>query len=187
MDNFPLITLLCTRKNMNHRDIQPAHEKAVLDSFKDYLESQGIKLAVIDRPDPPDAIVSIDGAPSWIEITDAFQSADWAQSITSYAAEDKPHKPYTRKLILEPDLQSCEKVQEVILKKVTKNTMKALSKTKGLGILLVGAYTPLTSPQEIIEQAGYSISAAIKKETPVFSSVYLYRNTEHGHAFSLLY
>jgi hypothetical protein len=168
---------------MKHRDIQPAHEKAVLDSFTAHLEKQGVELTVVDRPDPPDAIVNINGVASWIEITDAFQSSDWAQSITSYAADDKDHKPYTRRLIHEPDLEACKKVQEVILKKVNKNTMKVLSKTKGLGILLVGAYTPLTSPQEIIEQAGNEICAAINEEDPIFSAVYLYRHSEQGHVF----
>jgi hypothetical protein len=170
---------------MKYRDIQSIHEEAVVDSFKGYLKEQAINLVVVDRPDPPDAVVNIDGAPSWVEITDAFQSAEWAQSITSYAADDKTHKPYTRKLIYEPDIQSCEKVQEVILKKVTKDTMKVLSKTKGLGILLVGIYTPLISPEEIIDLAGSSINVAIKEHDPVFSSIYLYTNTEGGHAFLL--
>ena len=172
---------------MKHRDIQPAHEESVLNSFSRHLKTQGVDLIIINRPDPPDAIVSLNGKSSWIEITDAFQSSDWAESMTSYAAEDKTHKPYARKLIYEPDLEACEKVKEVIMRKYVKNTMKELMENSGSGILLVGAYTPLTLPEEIIKQAGNSIFAAIAQEEPIFNSIYLYRNSEHGHVFSKLY
>ncbi|WP_139249147.1 MULTISPECIES: hypothetical protein [Halomonadaceae] len=171
---------------MKHRDIQPAHEKSVLDSFGGYLLAQGINLTVIDRPDPPDAIVNLDGKRSWIEITDAFQSADWAKSITSYAAEDKTHVSYKRGLITEPDQQACSQVKEVILKKYRKGTMKQLMQSYGQGILLVGSYTPLTMPEEIIDQAGVSINTELSQESSIFSSIYLYRNSESGHVFSQL-
>ena len=172
---------------MKHRDIQPAHEEAVLDSFSDYLKKQGDSLKVISRPDPPDAIVTINSKSCWIEITDAFQSSDWAKSITSYAADDKTHEPYARGAICEPDIEACEKVKEVIFKKYRKRTMRNLRITNGPGILLVGAYTPITSPEEIIEQAGHSICSAIASGEPVFGSIYLYRNSKQGHLFSKLF
>jgi len=172
---------------MKHRDIQPAHEEAVLDSFSDYLQKHGGSLKVVNRPNPPDAIVTINGKSCWIEITDAFQSSGWAKSITSYAADDRVHEPYVRGAICEPDIEACEKVKEVILKKYRKKTMKNLRITNGPGILLVGAYTPITLPEEIIEQAGHSICLAIAEEEPVFGSIYLYRNSTQGHIFSRLF
>jgi hypothetical protein len=50
----------------------------------------------------------------------------------------------------------------------------------------VGAYTPLTSPEEIIEQAGEFILAEIASKAAVFKSIYMYRNSSTGHAFALL-
>jgi hypothetical protein len=171
---------------MKHREIQSAHEQSVLDSFNSYLDEQGISLVVLDRPDPPDAIVKIDDENCWIEITDAFQSADWAKSLTSYAADDKTHQPYQRRVICEPDSEACEKVKEVILKKYQKNSMNCLLNQYGQGILLVGAYTPLTSPEEIIQQAGELILAEVASNAAVFKAIYLYRNTSIGHAFAKL-
>ncbi|WP_024592862.1 MULTISPECIES: hypothetical protein [unclassified Pseudoalteromonas] len=77
----------------SHRDLNSTHESAVLDSYKSLLSSQGKVLKIIDRPDPPDAIVKIDGVDTWIEITDAHFSQDTVISITSYAADDKVHIP----------------------------------------------------------------------------------------------
>lgn len=171
---------------MNHREIQSAHEESVLDSFASFLESQGQHLQVLDRPDPPDAIIEVDGVRSWVEITDAFQSSDWARSITSHAADDRKHQPYQSRLICDPDQEACEIVREVILKKYDKSTMKGLLRSHGQGILLVGAYTPLTSPEEIVEQAGDSIRAEIEGLNSIFRSILLYRNTESGHSFTEL-
>jgi hypothetical protein len=174
------------RGEMNHREIQSAHEESVLDSFASFLGSQGQHLQVLERPDPPDAIIEVDGIKSWVEITDAFQNSDWARSMTSHAAGDRKHQPYQSKLMSEPDQEACERVREVILKKYDKSTMKGLLSSHGQGILLVGAYTPLTSPEEIVEQAGNSIRAEIEGLTSIFRSIFLYRNTDSGHSFTKL-
>ena len=175
---------------MKHRETKSAHEESVLDSFVSYLDAQGQFLQIVERPDPPhhapDAIVKIDEHKFWIEITDAFQSTDWARSMFSYAADDKTHQPYKSRLICEPDQEACGKVQEVILKKYRKSTMGELLSRYGQGILLVGAYTPLTSPEEIVEQTRENILTEISNLKPIFQSIYLYRNTQTGHAFTKL-
>lgn len=171
---------------MKHREIQPAHEESVLRSFGDYYQKQGHEFKVVDRPDPPDAIVEIGREKCWIEITDAFQSFDLAQSITSYAADDKVHKPYQRRLIFEPDQEACGKVREVIIKKVQKQSIRDVAAKFGKGILLVGCYTPLTTPQEIIELAKESIIKELSGEADVFESIFLYENSQNGHVFTRL-
>lgn len=169
---------------MKLRELQSAHEKSVVESFGSYLNEHGITLKVIKRPDPPDAIVNIDDEECWIEITDAFQSDELAKSITTYAADDKPHQPYKSSVICEPDELACVKVREVILNKYHKQSMKNSLNQYGQGILLVGVYTPLTSPEEIIEQLGDSILAEIASMTKIFKSIYLYRNAAPtGHKF----
>lgn len=57
------------------------HESAVLNSFAEYNIRNGHEFAILERPDPPDAIVAIDGKKTWIEITDAFLNKDLAESI----------------------------------------------------------------------------------------------------------
>lgn len=171
---------------MKHREIQPAHEESVLNSFSEYYRSLGRNIKVVDRPDPPDAIVEIDNEICWIEITDAFQSSDWAQSITSYAADDKEHKPYQRRIICEPDEEACEKVREVIIKKVEKESLNKVAAKSGKGILLVGCYTPLTTPEEIIVLSKTSLIAELSGMPDIFKLIYLYENTQNGHVFTQL-
>lgn len=172
---------------MKHREIQPAHEESVLKSFGEHYLHQGRILKVVDRPDPPDAVVKIDNEICWIEITDAFQSSDWAQSMTSYAADDKVHKPYQSRIIYDPDQGACEKVREVIIKKVQKKSLNDVAAKLGKGILLVGCYTPLTTPQEIIELAKTSIIEELTGEPDIFKSIFLYANIQNGHVFTQLF
>lgn len=168
---------------MKHRDIQPAHEIAVLESFKVFLSKKGKTLRILSRPDPPDAIVEIDGNPTWIEISDAFQNSEWARSITTYAADDKVHIPGGNGLTLNPDEASIGIVTKVILKKYDKKTMKSIMDQHGPGILLVGLYTPMTLPEEVIEQAGHQILEIISSRTQIFCDIYLYRNSCDSHLF----
>lgn len=168
---------------MKHRDIQPAHEIAVLESFKIFLLKEGKILQILSRPDPPDAIVDIDGNTTWIEISDAFQNGEWARSITTYAAEDKVHIPGGTGLTLEPDKASVSIVTKVILNKYDKKSMSSIMAQRGPGILLVGLYTPMTFPEEVIEQAGHEILEAISSRTQIFGDIYLYRNSFNNHLF----
>jgi hypothetical protein len=173
---------------VKYRDIQPAHEQSVLDSFAAYLKIQDIELQILDRPDPPDAIVKIQNRLCWIEITDAFQTQQLAMSITSDGAEDRPYIPYESEELLAADHNDAfEIVLEVILKKYQKPSMIELLETHGRGILLVGAYTPLTSPEEIIEQDGDLILAEIADKPSVFESIYLYSDLPDGFTFFKLF
>ena len=68
---------------MKERELKNADEDAVLESFKDHCSSVGKILEVKSRPDPPDAIVTIDGNNTWIEITGAWLKGDWEPLIKS--------------------------------------------------------------------------------------------------------
>lgn len=168
---------------MKHRDIQPAHEVAVLESFKIFLSKESKTLKILSRPDPPDAIVEIDGNTTWIEISDAFQNSQWARSITTYAADDKLHIPGGNGLTLNPDEASISIVTKVILNRYDKKTMNSIMAQHGLGILLVGLYTPMTFPEEVIEQAGHQILELISSRTQIFDAIYLYMNSRDSHLF----
>ena len=95
---------------ISQRDLNSIHESAVLDSYKNLLSSQGKVLEVIDRPDPPDAIVKVDGVDTWIEITDAHFSHETANRITSHAADDKVHIPSKGGLVGDSDSITVAKI-----------------------------------------------------------------------------
>ena len=103
---------------MKRNQVKAVHENEVLENFRQYLFMQGKRFIVINRPEPPDAIVKIDGKNTWVEITDAFFSKELSESITSRLAEDKPHKcvPENKRLSIEPDQKFSETLSKVILK-----------------------------------------------------------------------
>ena len=113
---------------MRRREVKEVHEQAVLDSFQRYIENKGKSFKVIDRPEPPDALVLINEQKDWIEITDALLSKEMAESITSYAAEDIPNRPVSRKdrFVIEPNETFRNVLIEVIIKKYTKHSFEKL-------------------------------------------------------------
>lgn len=53
----------------------------------------------------------------------------------------------------------------------------------GPGILLVGLYTPMTFPEEVIEQADHQMLELISSRKKIFSTIYLYMNSFDSHLF----
>lgn len=158
---------------MNRRDIKKAHEQSVLRSFKRYLEGSGRSLEILDYPDPPDAIVVLDGSPCWIEITDAFIGADFARSLTSFAADDVEYIPAGRGMTVNPDDNFAEEVVAVVEKKYAKASITDIYEASGAGILLVGLYSPFVFEREITQIV--KVLAAVRQQHDGrFSEMYVY-------------
>ena len=163
---------------MLRRDVKNKHENAVLKNFTSYLKAKGIKVELLCKPDPPDAIVIINGEKSWIEITDAFLNPELAESITSFISEDRPHKPvpgHARKTN-EPDKSYDERLSEIINQKYKK--MKLIYDRYGPGILLVGIQNPYSSAACLSLNA---VSKPEKFDPLIFREMYFYDTS--GSAF----
>jgi len=157
------------------RDLKTLHEEAVLQHFKTHLEQQGIRLEILDRPDPPEAIVEMGGAKTWIEITDAFLDKKHAIGVTSGACNDVKHIRDDRRLVIEPNETFSRAIYSVIEAKYDKASMQAVAETEGRGILLVGIFTPFTDSAEVARTEAISISklASIKRNK-IFNIIYVY-------------
>lgn len=164
---------------MKRREVKEHHENSVLDSFVTYMTKRGHKIKICNQPDPPDAEIVLNGKKTWIEITDAFFSDEFARSLSSYMPDDVPHIPSGGGIVLDPDARFREIVTDVVEKKYQKQSIKSIFKSKGPGILLVGLYSPFLDPDEIrcIRQ---EISDQSKLHDGRFSEVYVY---EHNHIF----
>jgi hypothetical protein len=164
---------------MKRREVKGKHEESVLNSFRDYMINSGTTFSILEQPDPPDAIVMIGKRKTWIEITDAFLNEELARSITSYPAEDVPHIPTKRKLIINPDQIFEQAVEEVISKKYTKNSMSNIFAEHGPGVLLVGLFSPFVGSDEIINIM--PMVKSIKHENDSrFDQIFLY---DRDHTF----
>ena len=161
---------------MNRSELKDAHEESVLESFKNRAASLNKIIEIISKPEPPDAIVTINGDKTWIEITDAFFNNELAESITTHAADDKLHKPVLRekRSAIDPDEQFSNVLKSVILKKYEKNSIGNVYKKYGSGILLVGIVNPFSTAKELVASEKETIIEAIKLKEQRFNEIYLY-------------
>lgn len=168
---------------MKRNEVKNAHEDSVLDSFIKHSAFSNKIIEVISKPEPPDAIVTINGNKTWIEITDAFFSKEIAESITTYVADDKAHKPVLKenRFCIDPDERFHEILKRVILKKYEKDSIANIYKQHGPGILLVGIINPFSDAKELVISEKEEILLAIKSKEQRFSEIYLY--DVHDHIF----
>lgn len=173
-------------KMIARRYLKDEHELSVLKSFTRYQRDHGNQLTIVARPDPPDAIIDANGKRGWIEITDAFFSQEVAISITSYAADDVPHRPSSGGQVDDPDATTQRAIESVIRAKLAKPSMQKLANDMGPGTLLVGLYGPFFDVGEIAS----NLSAAFMKEVAqqtIFDSIYLYETgSSNGHVYKAI-
>jgi hypothetical protein len=127
------------------RPIQENHERFLVDTFIEWWASQtGEKFQVILRPhpNPPEAIVKSDRRTTWIEVTDAFYSNEWAKDLYSYATPGETYKPIEPGPYVGMDVQTVRRFVAVLKKKLSKESYADPYKKHGPGILLIGMKSP---------------------------------------------
>jgi hypothetical protein len=171
---------------MKREDVKEAHESVVLNSFVDYCVNCGNTLEINSKPEPPDAIVTLNGNKTWIEITDAFFNKELAESITKHVADDKTHTPVPKekRVCIEPDEQFSAVLESVIVKKYDKDSIGNIYKQYGSGILLVGVINPFSDAKELVNTEKQRVLKAVKLKEKRFNEIYLY--DVHDHIFHKL-
>lgn len=163
---------------VSRRNLKSVHEDAVLRQFKEYLASNGVQLNVMGRPEPPEAIVELNGKRTWIEITDAFLDKDHAISLTSGVSDDIEHMPDGGRLIIDPDEKFSAVLRSVIEAKYDKASMRSITASQGSGILLVGIFTPFTTAVAVAHEEAEAIARLVlEKSVQVFEVIYVYEGT----------
>lgn len=163
---------------VSRRNLKSAHEDAVLRHFGEHLQSKGIPLHIVARPDPPEAVVDLGGQRTWIEITDAFLNSSHAKSLTSKACADARHVPDGKRFIVEPDLTFSSVLHSVIEAKYDKASMHSIASAQGPGILLVGIFTPFKTAANVACDEALAVSQlASSKSKKVFRTIYAYEGS----------
>jgi len=171
---------------VKRKEVKESHENSVLNSFIKYYEKHGHIVKITDKPEPPDAIVTINGNKTWIEITDAFFSKELAESITTHVADDKTHKPVPKEkqFCIEPDEQFSSVLENVIVKKYNKESIGKVYNKYGSGILLVGIINPFSYAKNLVNTEKQRILKAIESKEKRFNEINLY--DVHNHLFHKL-
>jgi len=79
---------------MNNRaPIKKQHERAVMLEFFDWYNTENdTQYVIYDEPDPPEALIKNGNSKTWLEVTDAYYSSEWAKVILSHATpSEKNH------------------------------------------------------------------------------------------------
>lgn len=163
---------------VSRRNLKSVHENSVLRQFTEYLASNGAQLDVLGRPEPPEAIVELNGKRTWIEVTDAFLDKEHAISLTSGASDDVEHVPDDRRLIIDPDEKFSAVLRSAVEAKYDKASMQAIAASQGSGILLVGIFTPFTTAAAVAHEEAETIAnLVLAKPIQVFEIIYAYEGT----------
>lgn len=172
---------------ISRRDLKKVHEEAVLRHFASHLEKYDACLEVLERPDPPEAIVNLNGERTWIEITDAFLDIKHAIALTSGAADDVDHIPDDGRLVIDPDAIFSRVLHSVIGAKYDKASMCSIAADFGPGILLVGVFSPFTNAEAVANGEASAVAELISsKSAQVFNAIYAYDGTGE-RSFHVLY
>ena len=168
----------------NRAQVKSAHELAVLSAgLAEHNRIHNLKLSVIYQPDPPDAILSDGSITTWMELTDAFFSPEWARDLSSYAA-DEQHKPMKKGHYMGMDAQLASAFCEIVVQKSQKSSYKPFITQYGPGILVVGLESPWLSDETIDEIDSEWANRGNPDISATFSHVYIgYRNASGNHAF----
>lgn len=169
----------------NRAAIQDAHELAVLEAaLAEHNRLHGLFLEVVSRPDPPDAILSDGKTTTWLELTDAFFSAEWARDLNSHAASEE-HMPMRSGPYMDMDAQLAARFCDLVCKKAAKTSYKPFIAKYGPGILVVGLESPWLDDETLLEITRKWAELGKPNISATFSHVYLgYRNGEGNCAMA---
>lgn len=125
------------------RPIQDKHEQFLVEEFiRWWAIRTGEQFQVICRPNPPEAVVRSDQRTTWVEVTDAFHSDEWAKDLYSYATPGEEHKQMGQGPHVGIDQQTAVRFVALLKKKLSKQSYSETYANYGQGILLVGMQSP---------------------------------------------
>lgn len=166
---------------MEYRDIKNAHESAVIDDFVTWLNRKhGTDWRVIDRPDPPDAIIEDGEVRSWVEHTDLYRHWEEARSETSFITPGKEHIPHSENPIFDPDRRTAMALMDTLKKKLSNRSYRSAYGKYGRGYLVISERDPLFDHATVEEIDRITEEVMITGDIGFFKKVYLATHGQDG-------
>ena len=172
----------------NRKKIQDNHELAVLNEFINWLNSQSHQeFKIIERPDPPDAIIKGNSRIEWLGHTDAYRSPEEAQEERSRVTLGE--KPYHRKE--HPIIGSDERIAAVVVNslhsKLQKDSYKTVYEKYGQGTLIVSERDQLFCLDTLDNIKTALSSYFFAGDRGYFKQAYLCIRSNGGYFFEEIY
>ena len=123
--------------------IKYAHETAVIETFINRLNFKTSKdFKIIDRPNPPDAILQSGNIYLWVEHADIYRNAEEAREECSIVTPGETPRYHSEHPIVEPDERITISFIAILHKKLMKESYREPFKKFGPGILILTEQDP---------------------------------------------
>lgn len=161
------------------KGIKDQHERASIEDVLHILnQKHKTNFSVIDRPEPPDAVISDGTIFSWIEHADAFRDGDEAHELFSHVTPGERKHPIKNIVMQEPDEKMAMSILRNLENKLGKKSYEPIFRKHGAGILILTEQDPLFSDRTFnrLEQDLEGFHLDIKTsivDQGYFKSVYL--------------
>lgn len=173
---------------VKRKDVKEAHELAVIDDFLEWYNAEyDADFELKSRPEPPDAVI-IDydsDETTWVEICDAFYSADWAHDQFSHATEgedDFDMKP-EHGVYMDMDKQAALIFVNEAKKKLNKSSYGDVSEEYGPGILVIIVDSPWFNDQTVAEMESAWSEDEVGDGAGYFDTMFIGWRTQNGFDF----
>lgn len=163
------------------RAVQEAHERfnvgLFLETFNRRYHSN---FAVVEEPNPPEAIVRSGRTTRWVEVTTVFWNQAFAIDVYSYATEGEVHRPIGDGVFIGPDAEFAANFVSVIKQKLEKTTYAKFRDRYGPGYLVVSVQYPLFNHRTMhyITEAWSSLTM---NDQGCFRSIYVAHRIFNGY------
>ena len=128
---------------MTRKEIKDRHERYVVDQFIHFWdEHHRERFHVVERPDPPEAIVESPQRRTWIEVATVYIADQWARDLHSYANPDEEHVPMASGPYTSIDATFAKRFLKVLSNKLSKKSYETVVRMLGPGILLLDIKSP---------------------------------------------
>lgn len=164
--------------------IKRAHESAVIDQFVSWLNrSKGARFTVVDRPDPPDAIIVDGNKASWVEHADLYRDWEEAREELTFVTPGERHICHSENPIADPDLRTAAAFVQTMRDKLTKGSYKPIFEKYGRGYLVISERDPLFDRDTIQEIDCATEAALFREDKRYFKGVFLALRGNSGLVF----
>lgn len=130
--------------------VKEKHENFHVGNFVNWLnDTYRCNYSVIDKPEPPDAIIQSGTTIRWVEISTSFMSPEFARDEFSFATPGEVHRPMDTSLIKGPDASFAKQFCSVVKAKLEKKSYLPVTRKYGPGYLVIPIRYPLFTASTI--------------------------------------
>lgn len=176
---------------MSRQETKDRRERGILDEFLLWLKrNELVEWQIIDRPDPPDAILSsVTAGTTWVELADIVRNDDEAKELYGILTSGESPPAHSQ-----PSIDGCDAIPSVFInvlhKKLTKQSYQHVFETYGPGLLVLAEIDPLFNIWTLndIRQKLYEYLKEDVGRRPYFRTLYLryWDNEKRAYKFTKL-